>query len=89
MQVALFRAVIALSAVASLTACIGMDGSRHASPAYQPRVALDATKNPQLPADVQDCQKSISQENAKELGSHQYMVLMRGCLIQRGHVLMN
>jgi hypothetical protein len=89
MQAALFRSFILLSAVASLAACVGVDVSRQASPGYQPQVAPDVEKNPQLPADVQDCQKRIAQENTGELGPHQYMVLMRGCLIQSGHVLMN
>jgi hypothetical protein len=89
MQEAIFRSFIMLSAIATLVACAGVGGTRQASPAYQPRVAPDAAKNPQLPADIQDCQKRISEESTQELGAQQRMVLMRGCLIQRGHIMLN
>lgn len=89
MQAALFRSFIAISAIASLVACAGGHGARQATPSYQPRVAPDAAKNPQLPGDIQDCQKRISEESTKELGARQHMVLMRGCLIQRGHIMLN
>jgi len=89
MQEAWFRSFIALSAIASLVACSGVNGTRQATPTYQPHVAPDAAKNPQLSADIQDCQKRISEESTKELGAQQHMVLMRGCLIQRGHIMLN
>jgi hypothetical protein len=89
MQAALFRTFIALSAVSNLLACAGLDGSRQATPTYQPRVAPDAAKNPQISADIQNCQKRITEENNTGISAQQHMVLMRGCLIQRGHILLN
>jgi hypothetical protein len=89
MQKALFRSFLTLGAMATLCACVGLGDARQAPSTYEPRVAADGSKNPQLAADLEDCKKRISDENAKGLSAQQYMVELRGCLIQRGHVMLN
>jgi hypothetical protein len=89
MKYSLLRLFFILCAVNILLACQSLEGSSTAAPAYVPRVAVDAVKNPKLPSDIQDCQKRISEENSKGVTSQHYMVLMRGCLIQQGHIMLN
>ena len=89
MQKALFRSFLTLGAMATLCACVGLVDAQQATSAYEPRVAADGPQNPKLAADLQDCKKRISDENAKGLSAQQYMVQMRGCLIQRGHIMLN
>lgn len=89
MQPSLLCAFLTLSTLSFLTACNSLYSDTQASPEYLPKVALDPARNAQLPSDMKDCQKSIAEENSKGVTPQQYMVMMRGCLIQRGHVMLN
>lgn len=82
------------SALLSPWACTFLLACSSASPpltqgAYVPRVAPDSPRRAQLPEDIRACEQAAASENVRGLSAQQHMVLLRGCLIQRGHVMLN
>jgi hypothetical protein len=59
------------------------------STTYTPQTAPDPAKNARLAEDLRACQAQSQGQDTNQLSSQQRMVSLRGCLIQRGYVLLN
>ncbi len=88
MPIVSFRTLLPLWATTLLLACSSTD-TRQSQGAYVPRVAPDAPRSAQLPDDIRACEQQIASESNRGLSAQKSMVLLRGCLIQRGHVMLN
>lgn len=83
-----FRSSCVLFATGLLWACTSAT-PLPSSTSYTPQTAPDPAKNALFSEDLRACQAQSQEQDPNHLSAQQRMVSLRGCLIQRGYVLLN